>query len=301
MKKHVLLGILSLFWTTQFFAQDSTFIKINNWFTDKSFAIRQTFDGSKNENKPASLSFQENHKSTNDFFNVDIAIKLSQLELLKDKSSVLLFYPKVEWHKSNDSSDPINKIDGGINFEFIPFGLKTPNLPDERPNGHLIIAPYFLGTSSYKRNFIDNVNETKLTFQVSAASIYNLLPGSTIRDRKNNFRARYYPYIGLEYNHLPDLVAKGKTEEFTGYFLRFFVEIWVVPQTLQVNIDGTYRKIINNKSSLRTSLPFFNGSVYLYPGKQETLGLGLEYKHGYDNTSRFQLIQTSSLKIIYKI
>jgi hypothetical protein len=73
---------------------------------ERNFSIQKTFDGSKSENKPAGIAFQENHRSPNDFFNVDLGIKLSELELLKNKSAALLFYPKVEWHKSTDSTDP---------------------------------------------------------------------------------------------------------------------------------------------------------------------------------------------------
>lgn len=286
---------------TKSYSQDSTFIKINKWLTDKNFAIRQTFDGSKNENKPASLAYQENHKSTNDFLNIDLAIKISELELLKNKNSSLIFYPKIEWHKSNDSTALNNKLDFGVNFEYFPFGLKSPNIPAKLPNKGLIISPWFQGTSSYKRNFIDNVYETKLVLQLSLASNYKFLPGYSFKDGKDNFRARYYPYFGLEYNHLPDLITKEVTEEFSTYFTRLFVEIWIIPQSLQINIDGTYREIINNETSLRTSIPILASSVYLYPGKQESLGIGFEYKHGYDNSSKFQLIQISSLKLTWKI
>lgn len=276
--------------TATTFGQDSIFIKINKWLTGSNFAVRQTFDGSKNENKPASILFQENHKSTSDFINVDLAVKLSEIELLKNSNSILIFYPKIEWHKSNDSTDIKNKIDGGVNLEYIPFGLEK-----------LPLAPWFQGTSSFKRNFIDDVYETKLTFQLSFTSNRQFFPGANIRDNNDNFRARYYPYFGVEYNHLPDLITKGVTEEFSTYFIRLFAEFWVIPQTLQLNIDGTYREIINNNTSIKTSLPIFAGSIYLYPGKQESFGIGYEYKHGYDNNSKFKLIQISSLKLSWKI
>lgn len=285
------------------FGQGSALVKINKWLTDNHFAIRQTFDGSKNENKPASLSFQNNHKTTNDYLNVDLAIKLFQVELLKNKSSILLFYPKVEWHKSDDSTQVKNKLDGGVNFEYIPFGLKSPNLPRNLPNKGLLIAPWFNGISSYKRNFIDSVNEVKLAFQLSLVSNYRFLPGSSIRDSDDNFRARYYPYFGFEYYYIPDFISKGVTEKFSTYFVRIFVEIWIIPQTLQFNIDGTYREIITDKNStsLNSSLPALTSTLYLFPGKQESLGIGYEYKHGYDNNSKFQLVQISSIKFAWKI
>jgi len=287
--------------TVKISGQDTVLNKINTWLAEKNFAVRQTFDVSKDENKPASILFRENHKTPDDFLNVDLAVKLAELELLTNKSSVLLFYPKVEWHKSSDLADLKNKLDGGLNVEFIPFGIKSPNLPDHLPNKGLIVAPWVQGIFSCKRNFIECVYETKLTVQFSLVSNYRYLPGSGIRDGNDNFRARYYPYFGVEYNLLPGLLTKGVTEEFSTCFVRLFAEIWIIPQTLQLNIDGTYREIIRNETSLRTSLPLFTGSLFLYPGRQESLAIGYEYKHGYDNNSRFQLIQISAIKLAWKI
>ena len=221
--------------------------------------------------------------------------------MLKNKSAALLFYPKVEWHKSTDSTDLKNKIDGGVNFEFMPFGLKSPDLPDGLPNKGLVIAPWIQGSSSVRRNFIEDVFEMKLAAQVSLVSNYKFLPGYIFRDKKDNFLARYYPYIGYEYNRLPDLITDGQTEEFPTFFVRLFVDIWIVPRTVQVNLDGTYRRIVNNDSAVRTRLPIMASSVYFYPGKQEVISIGYEYTHGYDIYSKFQLIQLSSLKLSVKI
>ncbi len=301
MKRLSILLILLITSIINCFSQDSTFIKVNKWLADNNFSIRKTFDGSKNENKPSGISFQENHKTSNDFFNIDIGVKLSEFELKSNKSSVFIFYPKIEWHKSTDSIDKKNKLDGGFNFEFIPFGLKSPNLPSGIPNNGLKLAPWFQGTSAYKRNFLDNVFETKLSLQLSLVSNYKWFPGCTIRDKKSNFRFRYYPYLGIEFNSIPDLILKGQLEEFSTYFVRLFAETWIIPQTLQINIDGTYREIIKNNSTLKTAIPILSTSIYLYPGKQESLGIGYEYKHGYDTDSKFQLVKISSLKLSWKI
>lgn len=301
MRKTIFLTYLSLVSSINVMAQDSTFIKVTNWLTQNNVSVRKTFDGSKNENKPAGVSFQENHKSKNDFFNIDVAVKLSQLELLGNRKSSLIFYPKVEWHKSTDSTDLKNKLDGGINFEYIPFGLKSPNLPNGLPNEGLKISPWIQGTSSFKRNFISDANEMKIALQVSLVSNYNYLPGSNIRDSKGNFRLRYYPYLGFEHYRLPDFITKGKTETFSTYYLRLFSEIWILPQTLQLTVDGTYRQILNNKSSIKTHLPTLSSALYFYPGKQENFAIGYEYSHGYNNDNTFNLIQISSLKLAWKI
>lgn len=302
MKKINILCAFTIVFIHHINAQNTTITKINKWLNDNNFALRQTFDGSKNENKPASFSYQENHlNSLKDFFNADVAIKLSQFEALKNKDAVLLFYPKIEWHKSSDLNDLKNKLEGGINIEYLPFGLKTPNINSNLPNGRYIISPYFIGNSSFKRNIITSVFETKLSLQVSLASNYKFLPGSTFRIKNDKFIARYYPYLGIEYNHIPNLITKGETTSFSAYYIRLFAEIWLIPQTLQVNLDGTYREIINNSTTIKTTLPTFTGSIFLYPGKQESFGLGYEYKHGYDNSGTYQLIQISSLKLFWKI
>ena len=135
-------------------AQDSCLIKASEWMTDKAISLRHSFDGSKNENKPASFSFKEDHKSDNDFINVDVAVKISDYEFLRNSRGSLLLYPKVEWHKSTDSSDLKNKLEGGINLEYIPFLMKSPDLREGLPNNGLKVVPWIQGTSSFKRNFI---------------------------------------------------------------------------------------------------------------------------------------------------
>ncbi len=281
-------------------SQDSTFKKTVDWLTKNNFKIKKAFDGSRNENRPAGFSFMNDYQSSNDFINIDLAVKLSQLEVLKDGPG-LLFYPKVEWHKSTNSESRKNKLDGGVNMEFYPFLLKAQNLPAGVPNKGLVVAPWFQGTSSFRRNFTTDVFETKLALQLSLASNYKYLPGFNFRDKKNNFRFRYYPYFGVEYNRLPDFLVKGETEEFSTWFVRLYAELWVIPRSLQLNLEGTYRQIMNNKTSIRTSLPMFNPSLYFYPGKQEIIGIGFEYKHGYDADDVFQLIQTSSLTLNVKL
>jgi len=280
-------------------AQDSCWMKFSNWMNNNKISIRKTFDGSKSENKPACFSFQENHRSENDFFNLDIGVKLFELELLKDKTSSLIFYPKVEWHKSADTAGLKNKLDGGINFEFLPFLLKSPKIGG-LPNKGLIVAPWIQGTSSFKRNFIDKVYETRLTGQVSFASNYKFMPGCTFRDKKYNYRGIYYPYFGIEYNKIPDLITKGETEEFSLFFSRLFIDFWFLHKTIEMNIEGVYRQNIDMSSQLRKHLPFYTSSLYYYPGKQEAFSVGFEYKQGYDSDSKYQLVQISSLKVNFK-
>ncbi|MBD8081982.1 hypothetical protein [Chryseobacterium caseinilyticum] len=219
---------------------------------------------------------------------------------MKNKKSSLIIYPKLEWHKSTDSTDLKNKLDGGFNFEFIPFGLKAPDLPAGLPNEGLKLSPWIQGTTTFRKNFISNAFETKLSAQLSLVSNYKYYPGSNIRDKKGNFRMRYYPYVGIEYYNIPDFIIKGNSETFSTYFLRLFGEVWITPQTLQITIDGTYRHIFSGKTSIRKDLPILATSLYFYPGRQENFAIGYEYLHGYSSDNTFNIVQISSLKLGFK-
>lgn len=301
MKTICLSSLLVMIVTINVHAQDSTFIKINKWLTSNNFAIRNTFDGSRLENKPAGVAFQQDYKSENDYFNVDVAVKLSQLEFLKNSNASLIVYPKFEWHKSTDSTNLKNKTEAGLNLEFFPIPTKGYKLDSELPNPGWKVAPWIQGGTSVKNNTIDHVVETKLSIQVSLTSNYPLMPGTIIRDQKKRFRARYYPYAGVEFNHIPDLIIKDQTEEFSTFFLRFFAEVWIIPETIQLNIDATHREVVENNSALKSKLPFFYGALNLYPGHQTSLGIGYEYKYGYDQNSKFNLVQISALRLTWKI
>ena len=261
--------------------QDSSMIQIANWMKVHNISIRKTFDGSKNEKKPAGLSLIEDHLSENDYLNVDLAVKLSELELMKKKRSSLVLYPKIEWHRSTDSLYLKNKLNAGINFELFPFSIKSYKISPGLPNKGLVMAPWLQGSSSFKRNFIDNVYELKLLGQISLVSNYKYFPGYLFRDSNDNYRGIYYPYFGIEYNCVPDLIEKGYTEKFSAFLVRLFIDLWISPQTIQLNIDVIYRRILNQSTQIRISI-------------------GYEYKHGYDPEIKYKLAQISSFKINMK-
>jgi tRNA(His) 5'-end guanylyltransferase len=157
------------------------------------------------------------------------------------------------------------------------------------------------GTSSFKRNLIHNVNELKLVGQLSFVSNYKYLPGYFLRDSKKNLRFIYYPYFGIAYNKIPDLFEKGQVESVILFLARLYCDIWIVPQTIQLNFDGRYLRKLSDNERLRKNMPLLYISANFYPGKQEAISIGYEYKHGYDSDDRFQLIQVSSIRFNIKL
>lgn len=284
---NITLGVLffsSYFLQAQNGNQDTISKKKNSWFKD-NVSIRKTFDGSKNENKPATISLLENHKSTNDFFNIDIALKIKEWDLLENSKSALVFYPVIEWHKSSNEDDKKDKLSFGINGEsYIGKDWK--------------LKPYFLSNFTLKRNFIDKVTELKFVGQLSFFSTEEGYPGADwVFENKIDFKGRWYPYFGYEYNEIPDLVIQGDTEKFSVFFVRLHLEYWLSPRTLQFIFNGIYRNAIDSSKNIKSDLPLLNSSINYYPGKQENISIGLDYQNGYDPDFKFQQTETTSLSL----
>jgi hypothetical protein len=264
--------------------QDTLSSKKSSWFKD-NVSIRKTFDGSKNENKPSTISLFENHKSSNDFLNIDIALKINEWEFLENLNSILLFYPVMEWHKSTNEEDEKNKLSFGLNGEFY-MGRDWK------------LKPYVLSSLTLKRNLIDNVNELKYVGQFSLFSLKKGYPGADwVFDNKTDFKGRWYPYIGYEYNEIPDLIVEGNTEKFSMFFLRIHLEYWFSPKTVQFIFNGIYRNALNTTENIKNDLPLLTSSINYYPGKQENISIGLDYQNGYDPDSKFQQIESTSLNL----
>lgn len=250
--------------------------------------VRKTFDGSKEEAKPASLSFFQNHRSKSDFYNVDLAVKIGDWEYTPENSSLIIF-PVIEWHKSTDEEDKKDKASFGFNVEFFH------GKPDAKP------FYIFLNTRG-KRNFLNNVNEFKSALQLSfLGPTKKYWPGYQFKYKKSNeVFLIYFPYVGVEYNNIPDLITDNTTESFTNLLARIFTEVWVYPRVAQLTLTGVYRKVTSS-SNLRKDLPFFNISLNFYPLKQDVISIGYDYKNGYDVDSQYQLVEVSSVSLKIKL
>ncbi|MDO5978256.1 hypothetical protein [Flavivirga spongiicola] len=285
--RRILLLLLFNFIICLAFSQNSsnTASTKKSWFKE-NVSIRKTFDGSKNEKKPATLSLFENHKNRNDFINVDIAVKLIEFEPLKNSGSILTLFPVVEWHKSSNDDAKKDNLSIGLNGEYY-FG-KDWN-----------VKPYLLSNFVFKRNLMESVNEIKYVAQMSFFSLSKNAPGYPWRfnNKDSDYRGMYYPYIGFEYYEVPNLIIDGQREVFSTYFIRLFLEYWWSPRTLQTIFNGTFRNVFGNDNLVKNDLPIFDVSLNYYPGKQEHVSIGLNYKNGYDPGAKFVQVDVTSLNL----
>ncbi|TPN88751.1 hypothetical protein [Aquimarina algicola] len=265
--------------------------KVANWFEKNNISIRKSFDGSMNENRPAAFSLYEDHKSSSDFFNIDIAAKISEIELLTHTKSVLLLYPVAEWHKSSNEADEKDIISLAVHGEYY-FGQSY------------MLKPYLLSNFSFKRNLLNGENEPRYVGQLSFVGDpeYSFLPGVSWRFKNENadYKGVYYPYFGYEYNEVPDLITSGETETFSALFARLFVEYWAMPQSIQFLFDGTYKRVLGDSTNLKKDLPILSLSLNYYPGKQQNVSIGATYRNGYDPNSRYAEIEITTVNLNIK-
>ncbi|MFP9100907.1 hypothetical protein ACLI09_17815 [Flavobacterium sp. RHBU_24] len=205
----------------------------------------------------------------------------------------------MEWHKSTNDDSKSDKIDTGLNFEFFPIKVKATGPAGPLPGASgWGMAPWFQANSSYKRNFINNVNEAKLSGLMSFYSLKEYYPGYLKSDANGNKVFQYYPYLGVEYNNLPSFIDK-KDYEFTDFVGRLYSQYWPVPTVFQLNLDLSYRKIFTN-TLLKTDLPLVIADLYFYPGSQDFVSIGYQFKWGYTADNKYQESAYSSLQLNVK-
>ena len=297
--KAKILVLALLFICFKVIAQDSINKKTiyKTWFDDH-VKIRKTFDGSKNEKKPATLNIVQNNKSGSSFSNVDFALKVVDFELLDHDNILVEFFPVFEWHKSSKEGEEKDKVS-------LQFNTETTIEADK-------IQPYILTNVALKRNFIDKVYELKFVGQLSFDGIPDknsdgnsqnkefYLPGVQWRfnNEASDYKGMYYPYIGYEFDRIPNLFEEGETENISIFFIRLFIDYWLFPRQLQFIVDTKYRRVLNRDySKLKKDLPILDFSFNYYPAQQKKFSIGLNYRTGYDSDIKYQNIETTSISI----
>lgn len=269
--------------------------KFGDWFST-SLEIRQTFDGSKAEKKPARLIFNEDNNSKDDFINIDIGVRVLEIHPI---DGFLSMYPDIEWHKTNNKSAEKNKLSFGLKAEVVFDILK----------GNVIL----LSDAILRENFLDDVSEFEFDIQATffrgkenEPDKYKFRPGERISYSKGikDLKFRYQPFIGFEYREMPDLLIEDITQYLRLLYTTLSLEWWPWQSKLEFLFDATYRRSIKEIAGLKQDLSFIDASLVYYPFtdiKQSVIGVGLNYQLGYDPEAKFNNISIISLSLDIKI
>jgi len=207
MKKILFILILAVSIISQSNAQDSTdtysewkfLADIFGFFVDKNISIRNSFEGTKNENKPA--FFQLNRNFVNDSLSnnsIDIGFKIGEIGL----ANIIEVYPVVEWHRrivnrdlQNKNSE--NKLSGSLKTEIFGFG---------RDKSVTIL------TIKASQDFKDSNVETFTGLEFTLFGVTDDTPNTINKKNSEKILFKFIPYVGGEN-------FTGFSEEFDSFEL----------------------------------------------------------------------------------
>lgn len=271
--------------------------KINKtitWFSDTlGLQLRRTFDGSKNESKPASISWNADYEGKKHYNIVDAGLKLLSIEPFKKSAGVaLLFYPKIEWHRNSISNNDKqkNNLTGGINTEFLwTFG------------DHWYENPYITGSFDYKKDFIKDLKTTQTKGYFTFSGSKEGSPGAVIRNKRKVMLFRYYPYTGLEYYRSIGESGQKASMWVNRLYFEFYPLSFKDYSYVQLSFDYTYRRVFSDNLYNQGNMGWLLIGLNFYPTGKANLGLGLDYSQGEDPTSNFVKTKLLALGIKLKI
>ncbi len=269
---------------------------VATWLSQHKIAIRQTFDGSKNQDQPASFTWIiDDTQLRHGYYTVDAGIQLAAAEVFPRTNCSLLLKPIVEWHRDTTTATPTNQLATKLTVEFIPtqIHLDANFVPDDKA-----LHAFFLISGGPVRDFQQHVTKGTVSFRAGAFSLVPGLPGGQIR--YGGAELTYYPYLGVDWmNPIP---SKGGQQFWAGVG-RLEVAAYPIPgiNALELLLDYTYRYAIDASSQLARSLALFIGSANLYFDAAHHIAIGYQFQTGHDSKDDFAHRQKSSLGLKIRV
>jgi hypothetical protein len=274
---------------------------------DKGLSIRQAFDGSKNESKPASISYLK------PLYTADIGVKFLEWDPLKNSTTMTLpIGPSLEWHRTN-TPKKANTLAAKLNMDlavgqlrgYLPDGTPAPN-PAGIPQHD--IGLLFSLKPGYTRDVLAHSDGGEHLFSFTPVSNKNHYPNAINVDTNGRHLWRYAPSIGAEYFGNKDLFDRAdieqKTADITFARARLLLIAWPFNENMEdrneISADLTYRHHVGGQE-------VFSNTHYLavqlahYLDKKRTIGVSVEYDHGRDPNQKFQNLKQGKLALRFSL
>jgi hypothetical protein len=269
----------------------------------KGLSVRQTFDGSKNESKPAAFSY------LNPLYTADIGVKLVEWDPLKNSiTHTLPIGPSIEWHRTN-TPKPSNTVDAKLNIEFAQ-GQLSGFLPDGSPAPNPSDVPqHTVGYSislkpGLTRDVLTHTTGVEHIVSFTIVSLKNYYPNAITVDTEGRHLWRYSPSVGAEYYGKKDLFDRTDTEQKTTDISFARARLFVVAYPFNANMEDRNEASVDFTYRWRTGgQPILSNNHYLsvllthYLDKKHTIGVGVEYDHGRDPAQKFQNLKQGKLTL----
>jgi hypothetical protein len=265
--------------------------QVIDWLKANDFSVRKTFDGkSKDESEPARFSYSK-ASGLEGYWLVDLGIKIKEWELCDCTGKSLLLYPVVEWHKTTNTLDPLNKFKIGAALDTHWGDLRTQS-----------VAPVALFKASYERDALNDLNSQIYSVLVGIQGVNKAgggntwLPMSHINDVNGNLVFRYAPFAGLEHFDNLKIDRKGlptiDPTRLTAFSFHLQVDLYPLnrptnPGWLELVGTFAHRRKIGGDDTVEDSLSFVTASLNVYFDHGRHFAIGGDYEDGRSPKSNF--------------
>ncbi len=265
---------------------------VGTWLASHNISIRRTFDGSKDEQKPATLTWA-NHDTTDgtSYSDVHLGVKVAEWEPLPD----LLVYPVFEWHRTTTAKDPLHKLSGKLGVEYRPISLADSPL-----------VPVLYGALSYARDYEKRTWKTTANILLGPTGDRAWWPGTPTRNTTNTRMFRYYVYAGVEYyDKLPLVmgqplyVALGRAQAELHFLRSAAADPWQ-PEIAQLTFEYAYRRRMSGEEGLDRRLARLAVEFAWFLDRKSHVALAFRYQRGDDPLADFAYSEQSSIGIAAK-
>jgi hypothetical protein len=236
-------------------APTSTIARWLKAWQDKGLSVRQAFDGSKNESKPASFSYLK------PLYTADIGVKFLEWDPLKNSTTATLpIGPSIEWHRTNTPKKS-NTLSAKLNMDlavgqlrgFLPDGTPAPNpagIPQHDIGFLISIKP------GYTHDILTHDDGGEHLLSLTLVSNKNHYPNALNVDTQGRHLWRYAPSVGAEYFGNKDLFDRTETEQKTTDVAfaraRLLLVAWPFNENMEdrneISADLTYRKHVSGQN-----------------------------------------------------
>jgi len=261
------------------------------WLGEQGFLVRKSFDGAREEAKPATTTWNKDYENDRFYSVVDVAVKLYEFPVIQTNLN-LLFYPKVEFHENTipDESKRKNTLSGGLNAELLC---------------HLGSAwyahPFVIGSFDYKTDRIKDIETLQAKGFLSFSGSMDGEPGAQIKNATNALVFRYYPYSGFEFYQETGSSGKRASIWVNRLYFDFFPFSHDEYTFLQVSFDYSYRSIIRDNLYNQGNTDCLSLSLIFFPDGRGNFGIGIDYSVGEDPSTNFVKTDLLSLGVKLKI
>ena len=273
--------------------------RLGKW-QGKGLAIRQTFDGTQNEQKPANLALVQPS------YVIDLGVKLMDWSPLGDnRRHSLVISPIAEWHRTN-TPKKANSTSGKLNVEYAYTNLRVYDfrgeVVDEPGQGRFLLGPIVTIKVGTKRDELLNTSGDESSLNLSVVSTKPRWPNNWRLDANNNQLYLWAPSVGLEsYGNAtvrqPDEV-KGVDMTLARFrmFVTFYLRNTNNERRNEVTLEYTQRWNVGGQDTLDNN-HYATVQLMRYLDSKRRVGVGVGYDHGRDPNVQFLPVDRTTVAL----